>query len=185
MSTYLKKSRSQAEKAIAAYIEASKLLAQAEIQPLLAITPIHVRMGKLDSETGLFVLDEVDDIPLPSICVAVPKAERFIMGYAICDVHIVVCGGIDATDWGNWSTLNPKDSHESISGFVAALFDEQRRSEILAALNKPDGEDIRTVKDFRAFGFKFVDDSSQESERQWMDDLVLEFHCQPTDDVSG
>jgi hypothetical protein len=174
MGTPLRLTRSQTEKALCAFIKA-KLPDAPSPAPITA--PVFIRQGQVNDE-GSLILENPDDIPLPSIVVAVPSVRRHEMGYGVCEVHVVVCGGVDGT--------NAASKHDALAGYIMAILGEDNRGTVLTALNPPaSGSDERDVKEFRAFGYLLANEFSQETGRAWMDDLVFEFHCQPTDDISG
>jgi hypothetical protein len=47
------------------------------------------------------------------------------------------------------------------------------------------GIDSRAVRNFKVFGFYQTEDMGQETDRHWIDHLVFEVHCNPTDDIDG
>lgn len=192
MSTTLRLSRSQAEKAIAAYIKSQQAV---EGQPaLIANCCVEVRKGQLN-EDGTFTVPGLEDAPnMPIIAVACPMAKRHEMGlgYVVATVHIIVMGQVDPVPADPTSPVSegnplnsPKTDHDQLCGWLAELFTDENNAAAVLALNAPDeGEDTRVVKNFRCFGYIETDDISQETERHWIDDFSYEVHCQPTDDTS-
>ena len=199
----LRLSRANLEKAVAAFL--IEELAAIEALPAypagteLSSVPVHIRMGETDNE-GKFKLNKLDEIPCPAICVAASRAERHPFGYAKCELHIIVLGSVDPVELpegsdppiggsiiteGSTDFNNAKHQHETIVGHVAEIFSEANMADNLERMNPPaSGPDTRGFKDFLGFGYLATDDSSQETERHWIDDFVLEFHCQPTTDTS-
>jgi hypothetical protein len=174
MATPLRLSRTRAEEAIAAFIKAKLADAPA---PAPDDCPVFIRQGEVD-DNGSLILDNPDDIPLPSIVVSATQSQRHAMGYSVVQLHVMVCGGTDGED--------AAEKHDTLAGYVAAIFGEENRNDVCVALSPPiAGPDNRAVKEFRAFGYLLTDEFSQQSGRAWIDDVVYEFHCQPTDDTSG
>jgi hypothetical protein len=162
----LRLSRANLEKAIAAFLISRLAEAAADnTSPNLAninSVPVHVRMGKLD-ENGTFELADIDDIPLPAVCVAVPRSERHPFGYSKCEMHVIVLGSVNKTKVADFPAIGnvtqtiseegedvvynkPKEQHETIAGFIAECLAEQNHDTVLADLNPPEaGPDERTV----------------------------------------
>lgn len=166
--TPLRLSRSQCERAVAAYLDAAKAgTAHAEV-------PVNVRMGELDAE-GNFKLNNIEELPIPCIAVSAPRAEQHAMGYSIVELHVAVLGSINS---------ETSAAHVERVGWVAERLEQLANDP--APLNQPaSGPDNRVVKDFRAFGIEVQDETGQEVEQAFVDDFAFRFHCQPTDDVSG
>lgn len=168
--TNLRLARGQLEKAIVAFIEKKR-----EGTEYFELS-IQARLGELDAQ-GKFKLANLDEVPLPSVAVAAPILERHPMGYAAGDVHIVVLGSQDGEDATN--------KHEALVGWIASLFGEDQLATVVAAVSPPSsGTDERKIKNFRMFGLLSRDESSQETDRAFIDDFVYLTHSQPTDDVS-
>jgi hypothetical protein len=224
---------------------------------------------------GAFELENVDEIPVPSVAVSCPRSKPHDMGYPVCELHIM---SLTSTDEASAAT-----KAADRFGFIAALLGEENTDAVIAALNykwpftntkfgnldtmtvdgdplvwdnshgvwapadidfnnangylvavaqvssdpyvtgmsliryvngaaqssnlypisppgvivqDPDGPqitdfdavenvDARAVQDFQAFGFYQTEDMGQETDRHWIDHLVFEVHCQPTDDLDG
>lgn len=171
----MKTPSAKVEQALIAYIQSIALTGT----PAFEI-PVHSRCGKM--EDGVYVLEELDSITLPSIVVSCPGSKVHDMGFSECEVHIIVAGSVARRAGVNET---PKEAHEELAGWVAAAFRDDNLNEVMTYCNAPDsGPDNRTVKDFRMFGYFNEDPSSTETDRQWMDDTVIIVHCQPTDDTS-
>lgn len=175
MSTSLRKARANLEKGVAQYIM-GKLVGTA-----YAAIPVNVRMGEIDGTTGAFTLAKLDELPLPMIAVACPRAERHSMGFPVCQLHVIVLGSID----GNTDADTPSQNHEDLAGFIGAMIGEENYPAIILALNPPlVGPDNRVMKDLLVFGIIYGDELSQETDRSYLDDWTLTVHCQPTTDTS-
>lgn len=175
MPTSLRLAREQCEKAFAAYLLAQKTALEDEC-PLVSPVdvPVLIRKGQL-SEDGTYTLQNPDEIPLPAVAIACPKAAPHEMGYPICELHFMILTGADETDAATRASAR--------YGFLAELFDESHFADLQAALNKPadPDPDERAVQNFSIFGFYQTEDIGQETGRHWIDHLVYEVHCQPTD----
>lgn len=175
--TNLRLSRAQLEKAFVAFLM-TKLQGTKWYQ-----VPVQARMGAIEPSTGKFALDKLDEIPLPCIAVAAPTAKRHAMGFSECELHIIVLGAQDP-DPENGKT-DPLNDHAELVGEVAGWIGEDQLPTVMAAINAPDsGTDTRAIKDFRLFGYLPQDESSQETDRAFIDDFVYLTHSQPTDDTS-
>lgn len=179
-------SRSRLEQAIAAYITLQKsLIADDDVaKGVVESIPVLTRKGEIDDD-GKFKLEIMDDVPLPCYIISCPRAQTAkngSMGYPICELHIIIMGNIDPGD----DNVDVKTLSEIVVGWVAQLFSEDNFDVVIAGLNAPDeGEDTRVVKQFRIFGYVCEDETSQETDRHWIDDLSYTVHCQPTDDTTG
>lgn len=180
MPTNVRLAREQCEKAFAAYLAQLKTTPPTWwVGPCPLADPVDVqifiRKGEFDAD-GLYQLDKPDEIPLPCVAIAVPRVKPHeSMGYPICELHVMVLQGIDEAD------VNARQSARF--GFIAELFDDSHQLEVFAALNLSNPD--RAVKNFNVFGMYQTEDMGKETARHWIDHLVYEVHCQPTDDVDG
>lgn len=180
MATTARLAREQTEKAFAAYLNAHRTST-----PLTGI-PVFVRKGKF-LDGGTFELERVDEIPLPAICVSCPRSKPHDMGYPVCELHILVLTSVDEMN----TATPPAPVAASVAaarfGYVAELFSEDNEPAVKLALNLPlsGGVDNRVVKNFKVFGFYQTEDMGQETDRHWIDHLIFEVHCIPTDDADG
>lgn len=172
--------RERCELAFAAYINAQKSVDLACPLIVPVDVPIFIRKGRLDPSTGLYVLGdaEVEELPVPSINIAVPKVKPHeALAYPICELHVILASGVDE-----------ENSAARISarfGWMCELLDESHQATIFAALNQPPAPDNRKVKDFHVFGYYQVEEVGQEMGRKFLDHLIYDVHCVPTDDLSG
>lgn len=184
MATNIRLAREQCEKAFAAYFQwiaaHPPAWAGGVTTPLTDPTAVNIfiRKGQFDAN-GLYHLERPDEILLPAVCLAVPQVKPHPgMEYPICELHVIIMNGVDEKD------VNSRQS--SRFGFIAELLDESHKAELFAAVNKPDsGADNRVVKNFNLFGFYQTEDMGKETGRHWIDHLVFECHCLPTDDING
>jgi hypothetical protein len=171
--------REQCEKAFAAYIIAQKADPPDWGDPCPLVDPVDVgvfvRKGQFN-DAGQYVLETPEEIPLPAVCVAAARVKPHEMGYPVVELHVLVINAVDETEAS--TRLSAR------FGFVSELLDESHQSELFTALNKPVGTDNRVVKNFHIFGFYPTEEMGQETERRWIDHLVYEVHCNPTDDAS-
>lgn len=183
MATNSRLAREQCEKAFAAYLIAQKVTPPAWStvpSPLTANggqpdVPVFIRKGQLDA-SGIYHLDKPDDVPLPSICIAVPRVKPHVgMDYPVCELNVLVLSSIDEDD------VNAR--HSARVGFISELFDESHQAELFQALNL--GNVNRTVHNFNIFGMYLTEEMGEETGRHWIDHFVYECHAQPTDDVNG
>ncbi|CAN5458271.1 hypothetical protein BH20VER3_BH20VER3_00450 [soil metagenome] len=176
MSTSLRLAREQCEKAFAGYLLAKKTELGLEC-PLVSPVGVGVfiRKGQFD-EDGNYVLQNPDEIPLPAVAVACPRATPHDMGYPVCELHLMIFTGADEE--------SAADRASARFGFLHELFDESHTAELFAALNPPvaPDPDLRAVQNFSIFGFYLTEDMGQETGRHWIDHLVYEVHGQPTDE---
>lgn len=177
--TNLRNARLQLEKAIVAYVmgllPGTKWFA----------VPVHARMGEIDTITQKFKLTKLEEIPMPCIAVAVPGASRHDMGFAESEMHVIVLGSQDRQEEREPQFCDPLNDHAELAGFIAAAIADDQLATIMAAVNKPEfGPDTRKIKDFRMFGMIWKDETSQETDRAFIDDYVFKVHHQPTDDTS-
>lgn len=182
MATNSRLAREQAEKAFAAYINGNRAGS-----PLATpAVPVFVRKGKL-LDNGSFELENVDEIPVPSIAVSCPRAKPHDMDYPVCEVHILCLTSVDEDNGASPPVKVGATVAAARFGFIANLFGEENTAAVIAAMNRPTSPtpDNRVVKNFRVFGFYQTEDMGQETDRHWIDHLVFEVHCQPTDDVDG
>jgi hypothetical protein len=171
--TNLRLSRSQTEKAIAAFINAQKATG-----PNPDVN-VNVRMGTIDmANGGAFLLKDLAEIPLPSIAVAAPRSERHPMGYSVVTLHIIVLGSIDGSD----DTKDRLDEHTNLVGWAARIFSEENREFVKTQVN-PGGAG-RVVPEFTMFGMLLVDEVSTETDRAFIDDFTYTVHCEPVDDTT-
>lgn len=174
--------REQCEKAFAAYLLNVKSNPPSWSDPTPLSRPedvgVFIRKGQFN-ERGEYELERPDDIPLPSVCIAVPRIKPHeIMGYPICELHVIIMNGTDEDDASNRASAR--------FGFVAELFDDSHQVDLFAALNKPTvGPDPRAVQNFRIFGMYLTEDMGRETGRHWIDHAVFDCHCLPTDDSDG
>jgi hypothetical protein len=173
MATLDRLAREQCEKAFAAYIISQKT-GSALATPV--DVPVHVRKGKLKDD-GTFELENVDEVPVPCIAVSCPRTKPHDMGYPICELHILSMTSVDE--------VNAATIAAARFGFIAELLNDDNIEVVKAAMNKPVGTDNRVVKDFNVFGFFLSEDMGQETDRHWIDHIVYEVHCIPTDDTDG
>jgi hypothetical protein len=183
MATNVRLAREQCEKAFANYfqwIAANPPAWAANPTPLTDPVAVNVfiRKGQFDAD-GQYHLESPDEIALPAVCVAVPQVKPHPgMEYPICELHVIIMNGVDE------EAVN--DRQLARLGFIAELLDESHKDELFARLNKPAlAVDDRTVKNFNIFGFYQTEDMGREEGRHWIDHLVYECHCLPTDDVNG
>jgi len=178
MATLFRLSREKCEFAFAQFIlerKSGSLLTPVDV-------PILVRRGKI-TDQGQFELENAGEIPLPSIVVSCPRVTTHIMGYPICELHLLSLNSVDEDDC---SVLIP-----ARFGILADLFpdidiDDVKYGAVLTAMNAPTpGPDVRKVRDFNVFGYAPVEDMGEETNTTWIDHIVLEVHCVPTDDVDG
>lgn len=182
MATTSRLAREQAEKAFAAYIIANK-----PSSPLASPdVPVFVRKGKLMGD-GIFQLENVDEIPIPSIAVACPRTKPHDMGYPVCEVHVLCLTSVDEMNSATPPVAVGATVAAARFGYLANLFGEENYDTVKAAMNRPTSPaaDNRVVKNFTMFGFYQTEDMGQETDRHWIDHLVFEAHCQPTDDLDG
>lgn len=173
--------REQCEKAFAAYIIAQKTSPPDWFDPTPLTDPVDVpvfiRKGQFNDQ-GEYLVDNPDDVPLPAVCIGCPRAKPHEgMDYPICELHVIV---MNAADEVNAATV-----HSARFGFLAELLDVSRRGDVIAALNKPIGTDMREVQNFSVWGIIPMLEEGHEVDRRWVDHLVYEIHCVPTDDVAG
>lgn len=142
---------------------------------------VFVRRGKfLD---GALVLENPEEIPLPSVVVSCPRVVLHVMGYPVCELHVLTLNSVDEDD--------ARERHPGRFGLVAEMFndvdvDQDSYDELLAFMRKPpSGPDNRLVKDFTVFGYAQSEEMGEETETTWIDHLVFEVHCIPTDDLDG
>jgi hypothetical protein len=167
--------REQCEKAFASYINTHKT-GTALATPVAV--EVRVRKGTL-TDDGAFTFENVDEIPLPCIAVSCPRVKPHeSVGYPICELHVLVLTSVDEQD--------AADRASARFGYLAELFSDDKLATLMAAMNQPvSGPDNRVIKNFNLFGFALVEDMGQETDRHWMDHLVFEVHCNPTDDTNG
>ena len=179
MATNARLAREQCEKAFAAYLIKQKTTPPSWANPCPLAdpvdVPVHIRKGQFN-DAGQYALEKPDDIPVPAVCIAVPRSKPHPgMEYPICELHIMILSAIDEKDANN--------RQSSRFGFIAELFDESHKQELFDALNLSNPD--RLVANFSVFGMYQTEDMGQETQRRWIDHLVYEVHCQPTDDVDG
>lgn len=179
MATNARLAREQCEKAFAAYLLAQKTNPPSWSSPCPLMDPVDIpvliRKGQFD-ENGAYVLEKPEEIPIPSVCVAVPRVKPHPgMDYPICELHVMVFSGVDEQD------SNVRQSARF--GFVSELLDESHQAELFDALNLTNP--TRVVTNFNIFGMYLTEDMGEETGRHWLDHLVYECHCQPTDDVDS
>jgi hypothetical protein len=195
MSTTSRLSRQQCEAVYLSYLQA--LMAASGNDVISSVTCI-ARNGTIDGE-GNFQLvgitgaqatddfnDQVDDLPLPALCVSAPRSREHEMGcgYQVVELHLILLTSVDEKDGGG--NVVASANAGTRFGFIAQAMSEDNYATALAAINEPEsGPDNRAVKNFRAFGFYMTEDMGQESARHWIDHLVFEVHCVPTDDTSA
>lgn len=186
MSTNSRLSRENCEKAFTAFIDASRAIPGAPASVLEL--PILARKGKLDQD-GKFQLpgitdsddpnhdDAINDLPIPCICIAAPRAVPHAAGYDVVELHLLGLNSVDEPECGARSAER--------FGWLAGLFTDEVNAAVIEALNKPaSGPDTRVARDFMVFGFYLTEDQGQETDRHWIDHLLFEVHCQSTDDTS-
>ncbi len=182
MAINVRLAREQCEKAFAAHLQyiAANPPSWANPTPLTDPEPVNIfiRKGQFDAN-GLYHLEKPDEIVLPAVCIAVPQMRPHQgMEYPVCELHVILMTGVDEKD--------VNDRQSARFGFIAELFDESRKDELFARINKPAlAVDDRVVKDFNLFGFYQTEDMGKETGRHWIDHLVFECHCLPTDDING
>lgn len=184
MATLNRLAREQCEKAFANYIIQKKINDPTNAAALLtpADVPVHVRKGKLAAD-GSFVLQNVDELPVPCIVLSCPRARNHEMDYPVCELHILCLTSVDERDAAG--SPNAASIAAARFGYIAELLDETNLAAVRTALNKPAGTDTRIVKDFFVFGLYLTEDMGQETERHWIDHMIYEVHCIPTDDTDG
>ncbi len=179
MATNIRLSRERVEQAVAQFIIERRTGALATPTEV----PVLIRKGKVDKETGKFELENPDEITLPAVVISCPRAEPHAMGYPICEVHILCMNSMAGDD--------AADLQAGRFGLIAELFpdvdlDRLKHLSVMTGLNKPaSGTDTRKVKDFTLFDFYPTDDLGEETGHTWIDHLVFDFHCVPTDDTDG
>lgn len=171
MATTERLAREQCEKAFAGFfnsIKAGSPLAAPDV-------PVFIRKGSFNAD-GVYELENPNEIPLPSLCLACPRSKPHEMGYPICELHVVLLTSADETDASTQQSAR--------FGFVSEALDDSHMADVQAALSKPAaGPDNRTVKNFTVFGFYQTEDMGQEADRRWIDQLVIDVHCTPSDDI--
>lgn len=178
MATLDRLSREQCEKAFAAYL--NSIRAGSAIENV----PVFVRKGKL-MDDGSFQLENVDEIPVPSIAVSCPKSTPHDLGYPICELHVMSLTSVDELNTADPPVPVGASVAAARFGFIAEKLDESNLPAVIAAVSKPVGTDNRVIKNFNVFGMYQTDDLGQETERHWIDHLVFEVHCVPSDDLDG
>jgi hypothetical protein len=171
MATSSRLAREQTEKAFAAYLNANRTAT-----PLAGI-PVQVRKGKL-LDNGTLELENLDEIPLPCVAVACPRSRPHDGGWPVCELHILSLNSVDEDQAATKASAR--------FGFIAELLSEDHDATVKAALNMPSAlPDNRVVKNYNVIGFYQTEDMGQETDRHWIDHLVFEVHCNPTDDLNG
>ena len=170
--------RHTVERAIAAYTQTATLGGKTiadfggkfkgeETGPTLPIN-VHTMPGEVGEDGA--IPEEWSALKLPALVVSSSDSQPHPCGYDICEVSLTCITTPDE--------INAPTQVQLRTGWLSALFDEDRLDEITASLNAPpSGPDTRPVKGITVIGIERAGEAHSNNGMHVMDVLRLRVHA--------